>query len=155
VIPKSTKYAVTALIFTVGLIAAARAAPGGDLDIKGAWSRATPPGIEVGVAYLVIDNHGKPDRLLSVSSPIAKQTELHVSEMADGLMTMRHLNAVDIATGTPTKFEPGGKHIMLVGLKQPLKDGDAFPVTLTFENAGSIQVSVPIFGVGKTPVQPQ
>lgn len=151
--PRTAKYAVSVLVCTIGLIAAASAAPGGDVEIKDIWSRATPPGIEVGVAYLVIDNHGKPDRLLGASSPIAKRTELHISEMKDGLMTMRRLDAVEIKTGAPTAFAPGGRHIMLIGLKQPLKDGDRFPLTLTFKNAGPVQVTVPVFGIGKRPYQ--
>lgn len=147
---KSVKYTATVLVVAVGLIAAIRAAPSSGINVRDCWSRATPPGIEVGVAYLVIDNHGKPDQLLAASSPVAKRAELHISEMENGIMKMRHLDTVDIKVGTPTTFAPGGRHIMLIGLKHPLKKGDTFPLTLTFKNSGPVRVTVPVLGIGET-----
>lgn len=119
--------------------------------VHDAWSRATPPGITVGVAYFVMDNRGPDDRLLRVSSPIAKQPELHVSVMEDGVMQMRPLKTVEVVEGASVKFEPGGKHVMLVGLHKPLKAGDTFPLTLTFEKAGSVRTMVHVFGIGQSP----
>jgi periplasmic copper chaperone A len=125
----------------------------GGIDVRDAWSRSTPPGIEVGVAYLVIRNNGGPDRLIGASSPIAKHTELHISKMEDGVMKMLPLGAVNIEPGTQTAFAPGGRHVMLIGLKQPLKDGDTFPLTLTFEHAGRLRTMVHVYGIGKAPPQ--
>jgi periplasmic copper chaperone A len=102
----------------------------------------------VGVAYFVIRNAGKSDRLLRVSSPVAKSAELHISAMKDEVMKMEGLASVDIASGAPVAFEPSGRHVMLVGLKRPLKEGDVFPLTLTFANAGAVQVRVRVRRLG-------
>ena len=116
------------------------------VEVVDAWSRPTPPGIDVGVAYFTIRNAGKSDRLLRVSSPVAKSAELHVSAAKDGIMRMEGLASVEVRSGTPVSFEPSGRHVMLVGLKKPLKEGDEFPLTLTFANAGQIRTSVRVRG---------
>jgi copper(I)-binding protein len=150
-IPKLINSAASALLLAIGIAAGAPAATANGIAIRDVWSRATPPGIEVGVAYLAIENHGKPDRLLAASSPIAKHTELHISAMEDGVMTMRRLDAVDIKADAVTMFAPRGRHIMLVDLKRPLKKGDTFPLTLTFKNAGPVQVTVHVLGIAEVP----
>lgn len=143
-----------AALFVLGASLAAAAVDtvaAGGIVLHDAWSRSTPPGIEVGVAYLVIENNGAPDRLIGATSPIAKRAELHVSKMEDGVMKMLPLGTVDIAPGSHTAFAPGGRHVMLIGLKQPLKDGDTFPLTLRFEHAGKLRTTVHVYGIGKTP----
>jgi hypothetical protein len=133
-------------------LALAAAIPGGAsaqaIRVVDAWSRPTAPGIDVGVAYFTIRNAGKSDRLLRVSSNVAKRAELHVSTLKDGVMRMEGLSSVDVASGAPTSFEPSGRHVMLIGLKRPLKEGDVFPLTLTFANAGPVQVRVRVRGSG-------
>lgn len=138
------------ILALIGAIVTSAAFPG-DLDITQGWSRATPPGVDVGVVYLAIENHGAADRLIGVASPVAKHTELHISEMRNGVMSMRHLEDVKIPADASTRFGPGGRHIMLIGLKHPLRDGDAFPLTLTFANAGPMRVTVKVLGIGQTP----
>ena len=110
------------------------------IQVVDAWSRPTTSGIDVGVAYFTIRNAGKSDRLLRVSSNVAKRAELHASSLKDGVMRMEGLSSVEVASGAPTSFEPSGRHVMLIGLKRPLKEGDVFPLTLTFANAGPVQV---------------
>jgi len=122
------------------------AAPAQGIQVTDAWSRPTPPGIDVGVAYFTIRNTGKSDRLLGVSSPVAKSAELHVSAVKNEVMKMEGLGAVEVGTGRPVSFEPAGRHVMLMGLKKPLKEGDVFPLTLTFANAGQVQTSVRVRG---------
>ncbi|HUL93223.1 MAG TPA: copper chaperone PCu(A)C [Burkholderiales bacterium] len=133
-------------------LALAAAIPGGasaqGIRVVNAWSRPTPPGIDIGVAYFSIRNSGKADRLLRVSSPLAQRAELHASVMKDGVMKMEGLSSVDVGSGAPVTFEPSGKHVMLMGLKRPLKEGDVFPLTLTFANAGAVQVRVRVRGLG-------
>jgi copper(I)-binding protein len=121
------------------------------ITVHDAWSRATPPGITVGVAYFVIDNKGVQDRLLRVSSPIAKQPELHVSKMQGGVMTMEELNTLEVGAHARVAFAPSGKHVMLIGLRRPLKAGDSFPLTLTFEKAGAVKTTVRVYGIGQSP----
>lgn len=149
--PKFVNSAASALLLAISIVTSTPAAPPSGVTVRDAWSRATPPGIEVGVAYLAIENHGKPDRLLGASSPIAKHAELHISAMKDGVMTMRHLDAVDVKPGAVTAFAPRGRHIMLIGLRRPLKKGDTFPLTLTFRNAGPVQVTVHVYGITEAP----
>ena len=112
------------------------------IQVVDAWSRPTPPGIGVGVAYFTIRNPGKADRLLRAASPVARRAELHVSVMRDGVMKMEGLSSVDVGSGAPVAFEPSGRHVMLMGLKRPLKEGDVFPLTLTFANAGPVETRV-------------
>jgi hypothetical protein len=121
------------------------------LVVRDAWSRATPPGTTVGAAYFVIENRGPRDRLLRASSPIAKQTEMHVSAMGGGVMRMQPLEIVEVGRRAIVTFESGGKHVMLIGLRQPLKAGDTFPLTLTFEKSGAVQTTVRVFGLGQSP----
>jgi len=121
------------------------------ITVHDAWSRATPPGITVGVAYFVIDNQGAQDRLLRVSSPIAKQPELHVSKMQGGIMTMEELNTLEVGAHAKVAFAPSGKHVMLIGLRRPLKAGDSFPLTLTFEKAGAVKTTVRVYGISQSP----
>jgi copper(I)-binding protein len=143
---------MTARNLWIGLaLALGTAIPGGasaqGIQIADAWSRPTPPGIDVGVAYFTIRNAGKADRLLRVSSPVARRAELHVSAMKDGVMKMEGLSSVDVGGGAPVAFEPSGRHVMLMGLKRPLKEGDVFPLTLTFANAGPVRTSVRVRGL--------
>jgi len=133
------------VLFLCALIPAGASAQG--IQILDAWSRPTPPGIDVGVAYFTIRNAGKGDRLLRVSSPVAKHAELHVSAMKDGVMRMEGLSSVDVGSGAPVAFEPSGRHVMLTGLKRPLKEGEVFPLTLIFANAGPVQTSVRVRGL--------
>src|SRR5712691_8587778 len=134
------------LVLTLAALVASGGASADNIQITQAWSRPTPPGIEVGVAYFVINNRGKDDRLLGASSPLAKSAALHVTRMEGGIMKMRHLDAVEVQSGVPTSFEPGGRHVMLTGLKQPLKEGDRFPLVLNFANAGPVKVEVHVKG---------
>ncbi|HET7766471.1 MAG TPA: copper chaperone PCu(A)C [Burkholderiales bacterium] len=133
------------LVLALGAALPAGAAAQG-IQVVDAWSRPTPPGMDVGVAYFTIRNAGRSDRLLRVSSPVAKSAELHVSAMTNGVMKMEGLASVDVGSGAPVAFEPSGRHVMLMGLRRPLKEGDVFPLTLTFANAGQVQTSVRVRG---------
>jgi copper(I)-binding protein len=134
------------LVLTLGALIASGGASADTIQVAEAWSRPTPPGIEVGVAYFVINNRGKDDRLVGASSPVAKRAELHISQMEGGVMKMKPLDAVEVRSGVPTSFEPSGRHVMLVGLKQPLKAGEVFPLVLNFANAGPVKVQVRVKG---------
>jgi len=119
----------------------------GQLEVSDAWARATPAKAENGVAYLTIWTP-TPDRLVSVSSPVAKTAELHTMEMAGMVMKMRPLAGLDIPAGQSVTLKPGGEHIMLMGLNGPLREGQSFPLTLTFEKAGAREVTVPVGKAG-------
>ena len=122
----------------------------GDLVITQAWSRATPGGAKIGGGYLTIENKGSaPDRLIGGSADIAGKVEVHEMAMNNGVMTMRPLDkGLTIEPGKTAKLAPGGYHLMMFDLKRPLKQGDKLPVTLEFEKAGKVQVSLDVQGVG-------
>jgi len=122
----------------------------GDLVITQAWSRATPGGAKVGGGYLTIENKGSaPDRLIGGSADIAGKVEVHEMAMNNGVMTMRPLdNGITIEPGKTAKLAPGGYHLMMFDLKSPLKQGDKLPVTLEFEKAGKVTISLDVQGVG-------
>jgi copper(I)-binding protein len=119
----------------------------GQLEIKTPWARATPGHAENGAAYLTIVSPTA-DRLTAVSSPVAKKAELHTMSMEGGVMRMRPLAAIDIPAGQTVTLSPGGMHIMLLGLTQPLHQGQSFPLTLSFDQAGPRQVTVMIEKAG-------
>jgi len=122
----------------------------GDLVITQAWIRATPCGAKIGGGYLTIENKGSaPDRLIGGSADIAGKVEVHEMTMNNGVMTMRPLDkGLAIEPGKTVKLAPGGYHLMMFDLKRPLKQGDKLPVTLEFEKAGKVQVSLDVQGVG-------
>jgi len=132
------------LLLAASALAASGAVPAADIEVSDAWSRPTPPGAEVGVAYFKITNHGKGDRLVAASSPVAKRADLHISQMESGVMKMRHLDSVEVKAGSPIAFEPNGRHVMLNGLKKPLKQGETFPLVLKFANGGAVEVQVSV-----------
>jgi copper(I)-binding protein len=119
----------------------------GQLEIKTPWARATPGHAENGAAYLTIVSPTA-DRLTAASSPVAKKAELHTMSMEGGVMSMRPLAAIDIPAGQTVTLSPGGMHIMLLGLTQPLRQGQSFPLTLSFDHAGPRQVTVMIEKAG-------
>lgn len=129
----------------------AAAATVGKLAIEGAWARPTPEGSTISAGYVKITNSGdSPDVLVSVSTPAANSAELHESAMtADGIMTMRPLaNGLEIKPGATAELKPGGAHIMLLGIKEPLKEGQNVPVKLTFKNAGAVDVTFAVRPIG-------
>ena len=116
----------------------------GSLHVMHPASRATLPGQNSGVVYLTIENEGSTaDRLLSMSTPAASGAAIHAMSMQGTTMKMREIDGLALAptTKVPMTAE-SGYHIMLTGLKQPLKVGDKLPLTLTFEKAGKLDVSI-------------
>lgn len=136
-----------AVLAALGLIwaAAAQAQVPAPLKIDGVWARATAGAARTGAAYMTIQNDGATaDRLVAAASPIAGSVELHAHLKDGDVMRMRPVMAVEVAPGEPAVLQPGGLHVMLLDLKGPLKDGESFPLTLTFEKAGKVTVSVAI-----------
>ena len=113
------------------------------------WARATPGGAKVGGAYLEIKAAaGKGDRLIAARSPVAGIAEIHNHIMDGGIARMRRVDAIAIAGGKSVVLEPSGYHVMLVDLKQPLKEGDLIKLTLVFERAGEIEVDATVEPIG-------
>ena len=117
----------------------------GAISVERPWSRELPPVAPNGAAYLRVRNGGvKAVRIVSARSPIAGRVEIHAHEMDAGVMKMRHLHSVEVPARGAVSFEPGGLHLMLVGLKEPLVAGTGFPLTLVFQEAGEIEVTVEV-----------
>jgi len=124
----------------------AGAASSGHLTIRGAWTRPAAAGLN-GAGYLTIVNSGHAaDKLLSASSPAAARVSIHESRMVGAVMTMRRLDGVAIPAGASVTFKPGGLHLMLEGLKAPLKEGDRVAVTLVFARAGRMAATLVVAG---------
>jgi len=120
----------------------------GALTIQHPWARATAATAKAGALYLTVRNQGtEADRLTGVSTDAAETCELHLSETSNGVMTMQRVDSVAVPAGGATTFAPQGAHIMLMGLKAPLKKGVHFPATLHFEKAGDVAVDVLVQGI--------
>jgi len=119
----------------------------GDLRIDHPYATPSRPGMSTGAVYFrgIRNACSSPDRLVSVSTPVAGRVEIHRMQMQDEVMQMRAVRALDIPAGATVAMKHGaadGHHLMLMDLKSPLKDGDRFAMTLTFEKAGSHDVMV-------------
>jgi copper(I)-binding protein len=133
--------ALAALCLCCALPAAAGDYKLGPLTIDHPWARPTAPGQSVGGAYLGLRNGGTtPDRLLGGSTATAARVEVHEMRMEGDVMRMREIQAIELPAGKGVKLEPGGLHLMLMGLKAPLKVGDKLPLKLRFEKAGEVEV---------------
>ena len=112
-------------------------AKAGDISIEQPWARESPAMAQAGAAFMTLTNTGdSADRLVSALSPIADKVELHTHIDDNGVMRMRAVEGIDIPAKQSTALKPGGLHVMLIGLKAPLKQGAAVPLTLTFQHGG-------------------
>ena len=119
------------------------------LVVSNPFSRATPPGAKIAGAFMSIENRGKEvDRLVGATSPAAGLVEIHEMAMDGAVMRMRAVTGIDLKPGATLALKPGGYHMMLEDLKQPLTEGEEIPLTLKFERAGSIDVRVKIEAMG-------
>jgi copper(I)-binding protein len=117
----------------------------GEIEVKDAVARATPPGAPVGGIYLTIHNSGQQaDRLIKADTPVADQVELHSHSTDGGVARMQAVSEVAVPAGQSVLFQPGGLHVMLRNLKAPLRAGESFPLTLTFARAGDKTVEVSV-----------
>jgi len=122
----------------------------GDMEqimVQDPYARVSTANSSSGAAFMVLMNHGEvDDRLVSVSSDVAARTELHTHvEDDNGVMKMMQVtDGLPIAAGDVHALARGGDHVMLMGLKNPLAQGDVFSLTLTFENAGEMVIDVPV-----------
>lgn len=152
-IMKNIKYTLAGVAALLSLLAAPASAQeikAGDIVITQPWSRATPGGAKIAAGFLTIENKGAaPDRLIGVAGDVAGKVEIHEMAMNNGVMTMRPLDkGLAIEPGKTVKLAPGGYHLMLMDLKNPLKQGDKVPLTLEFEKAGKVALSLDVGGVG-------
>lgn len=121
----------------------------GRLTIIKPWARATPGGAKIGAAFVEVKApHGVSDRLVGARSPIAAAVELHDHVKEGNVIKMRRVDAIEVPDGGSVTLMPGSYHLMLVGLKAPLAEGATVDVTLVFEKAGEVTLTLPILSVG-------
>ncbi len=122
----------------------------GELIIEAAWARATVPGMPMGAVYMrMINPAADPVQIDEIRTEVARQGEIHESIEIDGMMRMRHVNPFIVNAGDTEKLEPGGRHIMLMGLVNPLKEGARFKLNLVDTQGDSHQVDVIVGGFGQ------
>jgi copper(I)-binding protein len=123
----------------------------GAITISEAWARASMGQTGTSAVYMTLEaSGGQSDRLVAAASPDAARAELHASTMESGVAKMRPLSAIEITSGERTVLEPGGPHVMLMGLGRKLVEGDTLPLSLTFERAGTVELQVPVRGMAGT-----
>ena len=132
------------LLFTALLAATPALA---DVTVTASWARASIVASRPGAAYLTLQT-SEADRLVSITTPVAEKVMIHAIETGDdGLARMRSLDVLDLPADVPMTLEPGGMHIMLMGLTRTLLEGTRFPLTLGFETAGEVTIKVPVLGI--------
>lgn len=143
---QATKWFVTiAVLITAGAIAALSHAAEANLQLSSAWVRPTLGAGRTTAAYVTITNSGMAvDRLIAAEIPQARSVEIHTAGMEDGIMRMRRVQGLDIAPGETIHLAPGGIHIMIIGLDQPISAEDEVPLTLIFEEAGNLTIKATV-----------
>jgi copper(I)-binding protein len=124
-------------------VSAAQAASG--LRMEQPWARASLSGVKNAIVFGTLVNDGpSPLSIVRGSTPVASRVEFHVHAMNGDVMTMRHLDTIDLKAGERTTLQPGGLHIMLIDLKQVLKQGESFPLTLVARDGTSLKIDVKV-----------
>lgn len=137
------------ILFTATSAQAADMAHAGDIMVSKAWGRASTGMNRPAGVFVMIKSNGGADKLVSASTPVAGRAELHTHLMEDGMMKMRQVHGgIDIPAGGMVMLKPGGLHIMVFELKEMLKEGTMFPMTLNFEKGGSATVTVHVGKAG-------
>jgi copper(I)-binding protein len=140
-------FAATLAVFS-GLAVSAASAQSGGVTVENPFARPSAGPAGASAAYMTIRNSGPTDRLVAASSPAARAAELHTHIREGDVMRMRKIEVIEIPERGAATLEPGGLHVMLIGPVQPLKPGDSFALTLTFEKAGAMTVQVPVRQIG-------
>lgn len=136
------------LLLALPAWAQAPAATRGTIAARAALHGGACPRLLDGV-FMTLRNTGTaPDRLVSAASPLPRMVEIHTTVRDGEVMRMRPVDAVEVPPGGSVTLAPGGLHIMLMGLSQPMPAGSTVPVTLTFEHAGAVPVQVPVTTAG-------
>ena len=120
----------------------------GSIKIENAYTRATAPGQQVAGGFLKIENKGAADQLVSASSPVAGEVQLHEMAMEGNVMKMRQVKDIVVPANGSVELKPGGMHLMFMNIKAPLAAGEIVPVKLKFAKAGEVEVKVPVNAMG-------
>jgi copper(I)-binding protein len=120
----------------------------GAIKVEHAYTRATVPGQQVAGGFMKIENKGGVDLLVSASSPVAGEVQLHEMAMEGNVMKMRQVKDIPVPAGGAVELKPGGMHLMFMNIKAPLTAGETVPVKLKFAKAGEVEVKMPVNAMG-------
>lgn len=120
----------------------------GDITVENAWARASAKMARAGAAFLTIKNGGDADKLIGAKADISKKAELHTHIKDGDIMKMRQVESIAVPANGMAMLQPGGDHVMFMGLTKQLNEGDMFPLTLVFEKAGEIKTHVKVGAAG-------
>jgi len=139
---------ISAVGFGMAGMAQAQSAKVGSVQIENAYTRSTVPGQMVAGGFMKIENKGAVDQLISASSPVAGEVQLHEMAMEGNVMKMRQVKEVVVPAGGAVELKPGGMHLMFINIKAPLTAGETVPVKLKFAKAGEVEVKMPVNAMG-------
>jgi periplasmic copper chaperone A len=147
------KFLFAAAAAALAMSAFAHEFAAGAIKIDHPWSRETAQKASVGAGFMTIQNYGKaPDRLIAIKSGASEKVEIHTMTMEGGVMRMRELkDGLTIPPGGEVKLQPGAEHVMFMGLKDQIKQGQDFKATLVFERAGEVEVTFKVEAPGAKP----
>jgi hypothetical protein len=131
-------------LFAACVLVAPCLAAAGPIELRDAYAHATSTAQPVGAGFVNIVNSGTADRLVGASCSCSQTVELHSMSMDGGVMKMRKLDAIDVPAKGKVTLEPGGVHLMLIGLKAPLAEGQDVPLELRFDKAGALKTVVKV-----------
>ncbi len=133
------------LLFSAGVLAGAA----DNVSVQDPYVRLAPPNAPATGAFMVIKNNGDKDvKVLKADNPASKVTELHTHINDGGVMKMRPVPAIEVKAKGEAVLKPGGLHVMLIGLRRPLKEGERIALALTFERAGTIEIEARVEKAG-------
>jgi copper(I)-binding protein len=138
----------TAFICAAPSLSVAQDAKVGNIAVNGAYTRATVPGQAAAGGFMKITSNGAADQLISATSPVSDDVQLHTMIMDGNVMRMREVKQIDVPAKGVVELKPGGLHIMFMNIKAPLKAGEAVPVKLKFAKAGEVEVKMPVNAPG-------
>ena len=135
-------------ICAVPTIGFAQDAKVGGILVNGAYTRATVPGQAAAGGFMKITSSGAADQLISASSAVSDDVQLHTMIMDGNVMRMRKVKQIDVPANGAVELKPGGLHLMFMNIKAPLKAGELVPVKLKFAKAGEVEVKMPVNAPG-------
>ncbi|HEY0834218.1 MAG TPA: copper chaperone PCu(A)C [Azospirillum sp.] len=136
---------IAALALLASVPANAETVRAGGIVVEQAWARATAPAAKTGAAYLTIRNTGpQADRIASLAAPVAGHVMAHETKQEGDVLKMHETGPLALPPGGALDMKPGGTHVMLMDLEGGLKPGQEFPLTITFEKAGKVEVPVKV-----------
>jgi copper(I)-binding protein len=147
---KRNTFALLVVALGLSFSVQAQEAKIGSIKVEQAYTRSTVPGQMAAGGFMKIENKGAADQLVSASSPVAGEVQLHEMAMEGNVMKMRQVKDITVPAGGAVELKPGGLHLMFMNIKAPLTAGESVPVKLKFAKAGEVEVKMPVNAMGQS-----